>query len=281
MTFQNHDVNNQHINAIIESLPDEIIEIFAPLIEDYCNANCLNLLKHELEIMYHFQELMWLMVDINISQDSGDFVWGEQLKIAAKVCPQALASVIYNIIVLRPNINRNHMTNPPTKMFNGFNQLTMHHQNYCIAHSNNNNNNYSCVSHVNYVAKKMRNADAKLVAQIHQQQFMFLSLDVMNAFLAQNENKDEKIALIAQNLRNNQKSWLCYYCQELNEKTDDKCHICKKGLNPLYFSKQNSSKHFRVNPDKFGIFTTSPTPDFEVELVLQLFMLCKRLSYCS
>ena len=245
-TYQTTDVNNQDINAVIESLSDEIVEIFAPIIETCHNANRLNLIKAELEIMYQTQELFSVILNERpIYRESIENVSRHLIKEMAM-----LMCVICNSKIARDY--RIDDSNP----------------------NNSNNNNYSCISNVNYVSKQMRNRDAKLIAKLIWQQLIVRGTE---SFFPR--NKDEK-ALIAENVTENQKCWLCYYCGELNKKTDNKCHCCKKGLNPLYFSIKNKSKHFTVDPDKFGIYSINPTPHFKT-VEICIFHVKTTFSSCS
>ena len=228
--YQTKDVHNQDLNAVIESLSDEIVEIFAPIIETCHNENSLNLIKTELEIIYRIQEFISVMVN-------GCRIYSESVENMFGRCIKQLATVM--CITCDHKITRDYWIDD-------------------INPNNSNNNiNYSCISNVTYVSKQMRNHDTKLIAKFILQQWF---VQGMESFFP--TNKDEK-ALIAENVRKNQTCWLCYYCGELNKKTYNKCDCCDKGLNPLYFSIKNKSKHFTVDPDKFGIYSINPTTHFK------------------
>ena len=229
-TYQTNDVNNQDLNAVIESLSDEIVEIFAPTIEKCHNENCLNLIKTDLEIIYHIQEFISVILnELPIHSESIKNMIRHGIKHIAMVmcitCDNKIARD-YWIDDINPN-NRN------------------------------NNNNCSCISNVNYVSKQMRNHDAKLIAKLIFQRWLVWGIELLFS-----RKKDEK-GLIGENMIKNEKCWLCYYCGELNKKTSNKCDCCDKGLNPLYFSIKNKSKHFTVDPNKFGIYSINPTTHFK------------------
>ena len=270
--FENSNfLNNIDIETIIESFSDELLEIFASVIEDYRNANCLHLLKHELEIIYHLQDFLKIfdqdegcisMIMNGIRGISNNFVVDAIVKSGLRTLCTCIGHAMLVAITIKTNINRNHMLNPPSRVSHGFNQLLLRNQDYCITHKNKTSKDYSCVSHVNYIATKIRNRNAKLIAQVYIQQCAILGMEATTGFLKNNTNR-EKTALMAQNLRKKQKAWLCYYCQEWNKSGKNFCDFCKKGLNPLYFSKENKSKWFTVDPDKFGIFKAQSTSNYK------------------
>ena len=257
--FENSNyLDDIDMETIIESFSDELLEIFAPLIEDYRGANCLHLLKHELAIIYHLQNFLHVF-----DQEDADVSWIMTCATVKSAVGSVCTGVGYLMsltITHQTNIHRNHMINPPSTVSHGYNQYLMRKEDYCTSHKNKNTKDYGCASYVNYVATKMRNGNAKLIAHTYIQQFTIVGMQAMSKYLTNNTNKDE-IELVAENLTKRQKAWLCYYCKELNKSQSNFCDFCKKGLNPLYFSKQN--KRFTVNPNKFGIFKTQPTPNYK------------------
>ena len=264
MVANTNFLNDLDIETIIGSFSDEVLEIFASLIEDYRDANCLHLLKHELKIIYHLQNFLNIF-----DQDEGGVSWTNNFvtdaiaKNGVRGSFTFVARAIFFTIALKTNIHRNHMINPPCEVSLGYNQFLMKNEQYCISHKNKNSKDYSCVSHVNYVATKMRNRNAILIAQTYIQQFTILGFQAATKYLTNSTNKG-KTAWIANNLRNKQGCWYCYYCLALNESSrNDFCDFCQKGINPLYFSKENKSKCFTVDPYKFGIFKTQPTSSYK------------------
>lgn len=112
----------------------------------------------------------------------------------------------------------------------------------------------NCISNVNYIVPSLKH-NHRQIAQTYAKQ----SQTYKNGALHRLEDKNNKneIAREAQVLRDNQQSWCCYFCGQIDNSPDtDVCCCCQRGLNPLYFSKKNQSQCFFVDPHKFGIFRT-------------------------
>ena len=212
------------MNQILNLLSREIVALLAPIIRHYRRYNCLDALKHELLILYYLQDdatLLSRISSINPTVKKAIIEPGLNEFVAI------IAGIISFTIATKANMARN---------------------------SNNNSNvniNLDCVSHVDYIVSHMSN-NPRNIAREYCSQAMLLGYQ---GLLRQNILNNNDI----QQLFKNQNEWFCYYCIKWNDKKYDICPSCQRGVNPLYFAMKNKSKHFPVDPSKFGIVKTFPT----------------------